>query len=116
MYARYLAYVDALVVALVAAGSVTTPQRIAPIPSNVPLIELDGYATNAFARWLNYIDQTIQDLGVEAVSLSFPIPKHGNFESTQVAIIEKDGGPTDNFAQYFLYLDAMLQALVAAGV
>lgn len=116
MYARYLAYVDALTVALVAAGSVTTPQRIAAVPSQVPLVGLGGYATNPFARWLAYIDATLFALGVEAISLSFTIPTRGNFVPSQVVIIEKDGSPTDNFAQYFSYLDAMLQALVAAGV
>lgn len=117
MYVRYLAYVDNLLVVLVATGGVTTPQRIAAVPSQVPLVDLMGYASQPFARWLAYVNAVLLPLSAKAVSLSFTVPARGNFVPAQVAIINpKTGKPTDNFAQYFLYLDMMLQALVAAGV
>jgi hypothetical protein len=117
MFARYLAYVDTALRAIIAGTTLTIP-RVA-LPSMLVAIydEKTGVATQLFARYLDYIDNTLRKVVPYAIAHGHPMPAVVSQIPTVVAIFDPEtGAPTDNLAQYVQQLDILIQLLIAAGV
>lgn len=123
MFARYLAYVDTAMIAIVAAATLTAPalvqtRRVPLQLMQVPLVSMQtGNASDVFARYIEYIDTCLRRLITYANAHAVTTPVFYTQVPTNVVIVNVESGlPTDNFADYFNNLDSVIQRLIAAGV
>lgn len=123
MFSRYVFYFDSAMQAITAAATLSAPalvvvKRVPLPPPSVEYIHMtDGSATDPFARYLDYVDNSINALTDYANAHGHPTPLgRSQIPSTITMVDVNTGLPTDNHAQYLQNADMILQSLIAAGV